>query len=283
MANPTTNFGWVMPTSTDLVTDLPADFAVFGQGVDTSLQYLNGGTTGQVLSKTSNANLAFTWVTTDDTNAIQNSIVDAKGDLIGATGADTPARLAVGTNGQFLSADSTAATGLAWATPTSGGMTLINAGGTALTGASVVIGSIPATYKHLLIVVNSMFISAASDSVYLRLNGDTGSNYTNGYVRQIAGTLTGQGGTSGSFIEPFPRVNTSTARLSSNGAIWIYQYTQNDSVGITFQTAGSEGSSVTTAQGACTYDNSAAISSITLYCPGAFTFTAGTIYVYGVN
>jgi hypothetical protein len=43
--------------------------------------------------------------------------VDAKGDLIGATAADTPARLAVGTNGQVLTADSTAATGLAWATP----------------------------------------------------------------------------------------------------------------------------------------------------------------------
>jgi hypothetical protein len=115
MANPTTNFGWVMPTSTDLVTDLPADFNVFGQGVDTSLQYLLGGTTGQVLSKTSNTNMAFTWVAQDDSNAIQNAIVDAKGDLIGATAADTPARLAVGTNGQVLTADSTAATGLAWA------------------------------------------------------------------------------------------------------------------------------------------------------------------------
>lgn len=38
MANPTTNYGWVMPTSTDLVTDLPADFAVFGDGVDASMQ-----------------------------------------------------------------------------------------------------------------------------------------------------------------------------------------------------------------------------------------------------
>jgi len=38
MANPTTNYGWVMPTSTDLVTDLPADFAIFGDGVDASLQ-----------------------------------------------------------------------------------------------------------------------------------------------------------------------------------------------------------------------------------------------------
>jgi hypothetical protein len=56
------------------------------------------------------------WVGFDDSNAIQNTIVDAKGDLIGATAADTPARLAVGTNGQVLTADSTAATGLAWAT-----------------------------------------------------------------------------------------------------------------------------------------------------------------------
>jgi hypothetical protein len=62
MANPTTNFGWVMPTSTDLVTDLPADFAVFGQGVDTTMAELKGGTTGQVLSKTSNTDMDFTWI-----------------------------------------------------------------------------------------------------------------------------------------------------------------------------------------------------------------------------
>jgi hypothetical protein len=35
MANPTSSFGWQMPTATDLVTDLPADFEVFGQAVDT--------------------------------------------------------------------------------------------------------------------------------------------------------------------------------------------------------------------------------------------------------
>ena len=65
MANPTTAFGWVMPTATDLVTDLPADFNVFGQGVDTSMQFLLGGTTGQVLSKTSATNMAFTWLDPD--------------------------------------------------------------------------------------------------------------------------------------------------------------------------------------------------------------------------
>lgn len=73
MANPTTNFGWVMPTSTDLVTDLPADFNVFGQGVDTSLADLLGGTTGQVLSKASNTNMDFTWIEQDDSTISFNA------------------------------------------------------------------------------------------------------------------------------------------------------------------------------------------------------------------
>ena len=119
MTNPTSNFGWPMPTATDLVTDLPADFEVFGQAVDTDLAGLNGGTTGQVLSKTSGTDLAFTWVDTDDTNAIQNAIVTAKGDLIGASASATPLVLAVGADGTQLVADSAEATGLKWATPAS--------------------------------------------------------------------------------------------------------------------------------------------------------------------
>lgn len=65
MTNPTSNFGWQMPTSTDLVTDLPADFEVFGQAVDTSLADLKGGTSGQILSKASNTDMDFTWITND--------------------------------------------------------------------------------------------------------------------------------------------------------------------------------------------------------------------------
>ena len=65
MTNPTTNFGWVMPSPTDLVTDLPADFEVFGQAVDTSMADLKGGTTGQILSKATNTDMDFTWITND--------------------------------------------------------------------------------------------------------------------------------------------------------------------------------------------------------------------------
>ena len=120
MATVTPNFNWPVPTSTDLVKDGATAIEALGDSIDASLVDLKGGTTGQVLSKTSGTDMDFTWVTSDDANAIQNSIVDAKGDLISATANDTPARLAVGTNGQVLTADSTAATGLAWATASAG-------------------------------------------------------------------------------------------------------------------------------------------------------------------
>ena len=124
MATTTPNFGWPVPTSTDLVKDGATAIEALGDSIDASLLDLKGGTTGQVLSKTTNTDMDFTWVTSDDANAIQNTIVDAKGDLIGATAADTPARVAVGTNGQVLTADSTAATGLAWATPSGSSVNL---------------------------------------------------------------------------------------------------------------------------------------------------------------
>jgi hypothetical protein len=114
MATVTPNFNWPVPTSTDLVKDGATAIEALGDSIDGSLVDLKGGTTGQVLSKTSGTDMDFTWVTTDDANAIQNSIVDAKGDLISATANDTPARLAVGANGETLVADSSTSTGLRW-------------------------------------------------------------------------------------------------------------------------------------------------------------------------
>jgi hypothetical protein len=116
----TTNFNWETPDDTDLVKDGAAAMRTLGNSIDASFVDLKGGTTGQVLAKASGTDLDFSWVAQDDSNAIQNAIVDAKGDLIAATAADTPARLAVGTNGQILTADSTAATGLKWASPATG-------------------------------------------------------------------------------------------------------------------------------------------------------------------
>tara|TARA_R110000868_G_scaffold380412_2_gene646409 strand:+ start:6002 stop:6667 length:666 start_codon:yes stop_codon:yes gene_type:complete len=65
MSNPTTPFSWQMPTNTDLVTDLPADFEVFGQAVATSMADLLGGTSGQILAKNSNTDMDFVWIAND--------------------------------------------------------------------------------------------------------------------------------------------------------------------------------------------------------------------------
>jgi len=117
MPTTTPNFGWSVPVSTDLVKDGATAIELLGDSIDASLVDLKGGTTGQVLAKASNTDMDFSWVAQDDSNAIQNAIVDAKGDIIAATANDTPARLAVGANDTVLTADSSTATGLKWATP----------------------------------------------------------------------------------------------------------------------------------------------------------------------
>ena len=64
MAN-TTNFGWETPDDTDLVKDGAAAIRTLGQAIDTSMQDLEGGTTGQILSKNSNTDMDFVWITND--------------------------------------------------------------------------------------------------------------------------------------------------------------------------------------------------------------------------
>jgi hypothetical protein len=122
MATTTPNFGWAVPTSTDLVKDGAVAIETLGDSIDASLLDLKGGTTGQVLSKASGTDMDFTWTAIDPL-----IILDAKGDLITATAADTPARLAVGTNGQTLVADSSTSTGLKWATPAASTPTFVGA------------------------------------------------------------------------------------------------------------------------------------------------------------
>jgi hypothetical protein len=139
MATTTPNFGWPVPTSTDLVKDGATAIEGLGDAIDASLLDLKGGTSGQVLAKNSNTDMDFAWVT--DATGIPATILDAKGDIIAATAADTASRLAIGTDGQVLTADSTAATGMKWATAAAGvtfaGASVRNTAGGTITVPSV--------------------------------------------------------------------------------------------------------------------------------------------------
>jgi hypothetical protein len=73
MATTTTNFGWDIPQSTDLVKDGATAIAALGQDIDTAMVDLKGGTTGQVLSKASGTDLDFTWIEQDDTTISFNA------------------------------------------------------------------------------------------------------------------------------------------------------------------------------------------------------------------
>jgi hypothetical protein len=187
MATTTTNFGWDIPQSTDLVKDGATAIAALGQDIDTAMVDLKGGTTGQVLAKASGTDLDFSWVAQDDSNAIQNTQLTAKGALISAFSAGTPATLTVGTNGQVLTADSTAATGLAWATSSAGSLTLItNNTFSGVSSHSLANDTFTSSYDNYLVILTTSMSANTYLNIRLRAAGadNTTSNYSsvNNYV-----------------------------------------------------------------------------------------------------
>ena len=111
------------------------------------------------------------------TNTMATAI-DAKGDLIVGTAADTFSKIAVGDNNTVLTADSAEATGLKWATVAAGSnWSLVNSGGTTLSGTSTTVSGITGADKLLILVNGALLNNNTGAGVGLRLNADTGSNY----------------------------------------------------------------------------------------------------------
>ena len=242
----TTNYSWTTPDDTDLVKDGAAAIRTLGSSVDTTTKNLNPQTTTGALayrSATSNVNTA----------------------------------LPIGTAGQVLTVNS-GATAPEWAAPASGGMTSIASG--SLTGASVVLSSIPATYNNLQLVVFN-FRPSSDLKLMMRFNGSSSAVYkaTPGtYTASttyadtelfISTTADGGGASTALIVVDIPGyANTSTNKIMTYSSL------------VNNETTNANGA---WEQDAGLFKSTSAISSITLLPQAAGTFTTGTYILYGVK
>lgn len=270
----TTNFGWETPDDTDLVKDGAAAIRTLGSAIDTSFLDLKGGTTNQVLAKNSNTDLDFKWVA--DATGIPATIIDAKGDLIAGTAADTAGRLAVGTNGQYLSADSAETTGLKWVTPSSGGMTLLDSG--TLSGASVTTATLSGAYVNLYVQIENLLPATDGTSLRMRYNGDSNTRYEFG-TQAFSAAVT--------FANTEIYLTTAMDNVTQNGivACEIYNYAGNtwklcEYSGFANDTTTATNFSIRRGYGY--YNQTTAITSLN-FSMASGNMTSGTYKVYGVK
>ena len=223
---------------------------------------------------------------------IQPTIVDAKGDIITATAADTPARLAVGaTNGHILTVDSTEATGLKWAAPSGGSATwsLLNSGGTALTGSNTITISGISGKNQLLILFTAASSANATSNALLRFNGDSGSNYTAVGGNIVAGPTYSPNGFSG--IAALAATSITVCRMAvdvdsaMNGAIFVSNCNSTSYKTFTANGGGSDPNASVSASAISRnvqgfYEGTSVISSVSLVSSTG-NWDDGTIYVYG--
>lgn len=211
-------------------------------------------------------------------SAINPTIVDAKGDIIAATAADTVARLAVGSNDQVLTADSSTATGLKWATASSGDFVRITTSSFSASSGVEIDSCFSSTYDNYRILFNVTALASSPNSLNLRFRTGGSTNTTSNYGSAFRYTPYGggSGGWGGSSLS-----NTSAylADYSNYQAVTVFDifnpfasqkthvlYLHNLASGYVFN-------------GGALFDSTTSFDGIRLY-PDTGTIT-GTVSVYG--
>jgi hypothetical protein len=251
----TTNYGWATPADTDLVKDGASAIRTLGSSIDTTTKALNPSTTlGDIEYRSSTAN--------------------------------TNTRLALGTAGQVLTVNS-GATAPEWAALSAGAnWSLLNAGGTALTGAQTITVSGISGKDKIAVVVNGASSANASSEVSIRFNADTGSNYAyagNQFIGSTAYSAGGFVGFSNLSVTSFP-----LGRMGANAASLVHgtlYLTGGNSTGQKMLQSSGGGTDDGAATGMRNYNvggfyNSAStISSVSVFSSTG-NFDAGTVYIY---
>jgi trimeric autotransporter adhesin len=294
----TTNYSWTTPDDTDLVKDGAAAIRTLGSSADTTVKDLNPGTTagdidyytsstakarvaigtaGQVL-KVNGGGTAPEWATTADQTPLTT-----KGDLFTFDTAD--ARLGVGANGTVLTANSSEATGLEWAAPATGGMTLLST--TSLSTATTTISSISGSYNQLAIEILDWYSSSAG-SMSLRFNSDTSAG---AYVYNINNypVDAGSGVTRNTTCYSTTGVGlteSTTRAVDTNAATYITLQNYSEStVRKTFNFINgyqNNGTNQTLDSGSGWWNNVAAIDSISIIT-SAGTWSQGSVKIWGIK
>lgn len=147
----TTNYSWTTPDDTALVKDGAAAIRSLGTAIDTTV-FNNAGA------------------------AIAKTIVDAKGDLIVGTAADTVARLASSaSNGDLLTVDTSTASGLKWAAPAaSGAFTKISRTSFSNVAGQEFSDVFTSTYPTYRIVIENIFAASANDVIQFQVKTSGG-------------------------------------------------------------------------------------------------------------
>lgn len=238
----TTNYSWTTPDDTALVKDGASAIRSLGTSIDTTTKNLNPSTTlGDIEYRSSTAN--------------------------------TNTRLGIGSTGQVL----TVSGGVpAWATPTSGSMTLLST--TALSGTTVTISSISQSYNSLMIFLLNPTWTSGSAQLWLRAQSSSNISGSGG-VMWGTGANTAVASISGT------NINVTAIGISNTAgkvaALWqIHNYASTTAYKPFSISSGDDDRG--SFQGGVIGTNTA-ISSIELANQFGYTFNGGSIVIYGVK
>lgn len=277
----TTSLSGLDDNSVSLVYDVGYE-AVYRNGVllsrgndytatsGTSITLIDATLTGDVIEVLANQLVPLT-------DAISKGQFTAKGALLSATAASTPGVITVGANDTVLTADSTTSTGLKWATPAAGGMTLIST--TTLSGATTTLSSIPQTYNSLYLIVTGLTFNTSNKGFRLSPNDQTTlSNWSGVQNSSVTGGID---------QTMYLSAGNDVLRTDANN-IWTIQinnYTSSTSWK-TFNWVGAFTNSASDPYRnfiGGTFKSNTAISSLVFDVERTNTFATGTVLLYGVK
>jgi len=248
----TTNYSWTTPDDTALVKDGAAAIRSLGTAIDSTV-FTNAG------------------------NAIAKTIVDAKGDIIAATAADTVSRLGVGTNGQYLAANSSTATGLEWQTVSAGGITLLST--TTLSGTVTTVSSIDQTYRNLIFIVQGATYSTGGTTIWIQPNGSGTTSWMSS-SQDYQGTASVVG--AGSYMATPQNMKRTGGENVLVGTVFNYANTSYWK-SVQFVGGGMTVDSIASCNGGGMLRTTSAVTSVSVTTSDAVTFSGGQLLILGVK